>query len=97
MDEVLITVERHEQQLKTIERDLSDLREVQSEIRTMNETLVTLANELKHANQPLDKNEKKIEEIDHMPRVRLQQIVTAILSALAGAIMTAIVSGWINE
>ncbi len=97
MDEVLITVERHEQQLKTIERDLSDLREVQSEIRTMNETLVTLANELKHTNEHLDKNEKKIEEIDHMPRVRLQQIVTAILSALAGAIMTAIVSGWINE
>lgn len=96
MDEVLITVERHEQQLKTIERDLSDLREVQSEIRTMNETLVTLANELKHTNEHLDKNEKKIEEIDHMPRVRLQQIVTAILSALAGAIMTAIVSGWIN-
>ena len=97
MDEVLITVERHEQQLKTIERDLSDLREVQSEIRTMNETLVTLANELKHTNEHLDKNEKKIEEIDHMPRMRLQQIVTAILSALAGAIMTAIVSGWINE
>ena len=97
MDEVLITVERHEQQLKTIERDLSDLREVQSEIRTMNETLVKLANELKHTNEHLDKNEKKIEEIDHMPRVRLQQIVTAILSALAGAIMTAIVSGWINE
>ncbi len=97
MDEVLITVERHEQQLKTIERDLSDLREVQSEIRTMNETLVTLANELKHTNEHLDKNEKKIEEIDHMPRARLQQIVTAILSALAGAIMTAIVSGWINE
>ena len=96
MDEVLITVERHEQQLKTIERDLSDLREVQSEIRTMNETLVTLANELKHTNEHLDKNEKKIEEIDHMPRVRLQQIVTAILSALAGAIMTAIVGGWIN-
>ena len=96
MEEVLITVERHEQQLKTIERDLSDLREVQSEIRTMNETLVTLANELKHTNEHLDKNEKKIEEIDHMPRVRLQQIVTAILSALAGAIMTAIVSGWIN-
>ncbi len=96
MDEVLITVERHEQQLKTIERDLSDLREVQSEIRTMNETLVTLANEIKHTNEHLDKNEKKIEEIDHMPKVRLQQIVTAILSALAGAIMTAIVSGWIN-
>ena len=96
MEEVLITVERHEQQLKTIERDLSDLREVQSEIRTMNETLVTLANELKHTNEHLDKNEKKIEEIDHMPRVRLQQIVTAILSALAGAIMTAIVGGWIN-
>ena len=96
LDEILITMERHEQQLKGIERDLSDLREVQSEIRTMNETLVTLANELKHTNEHLDKNERKIDEIDHLPRMRLQQIVTALLSACAGAIMAALAGSWLH-
>ena len=48
MEEAQIILERHEQRLNTLERDISDLKAVQSEIRTMNETLVTLATELKH-------------------------------------------------
>ena len=43
MEEAQIILERHEQRLNTLERDISDLKAVQSEIRTMNETLVTLA------------------------------------------------------
>lgn len=46
-----LMVERHEEKIKTLERDVTALREVQSEIRAMNETLVTLATELK--NPPL--------------------------------------------
>ena len=41
MDAINIILERHDQRLKTLERDISDLREVQNEIRSMNETLVT--------------------------------------------------------
>ena len=51
MEDAQIVLERHEQQIRAIERDISDLKAVQTEIRTMNETLVTLANELKHTNQ----------------------------------------------
>lgn len=92
MEELMITLERHEQQLKTIERDLSHLREVQTEIRTMNETLVTLANELKHTNEHLDKNEQRIEELDHLPKQRYQQILTAVISAIVAAFMSAVVN-----
>ena len=53
MDAINIILERHDQRLKTLERDISDLREVQNEIRSMNETLVTLATELKHTNEHL--------------------------------------------
>ncbi len=84
MDEIYVTLERHEQKLKTLERDITDLHEVQTEIRAMNETLVALANELKHTNEHLARHEKKIEEIDSQPRQRMQQIVTAIIAALAG-------------
>ena len=34
MEEAQIILERHEQRLKTLERDISDLKAVQSEIRT---------------------------------------------------------------
>lgn len=90
MDETYITLERHEQKLKMLERDISDLREVQAEIKAMKETLLTLANELKHINEHISKQEKKIEEIDNQPRQRMQQIVTAIIAALSGGLISTI-------
>ena len=91
MEEAQIILERHEQRLKILERDVSDLKAVQAEIRTMNETLVTLANELKHTNEHLARHEQKIEDMESQPRMRIQQITTAIIAALAGGLISAII------
>ena len=87
-----VTIEGHEQRIKTLERDMSAMKEVQKEIRSMNETLVTLANELKHTNEHLERHERKIDEIDSVPKKRMQQIVTAIIAALAGGLITTIIN-----
>ena len=86
-----VIIERHEQQIKALERDMGAMKEVQSEIRSMNETLVTLANELKHTNEHLARHERRIDEIDAAPRQRMQQIATAIISALAGGLVSTII------
>ena len=91
MEEAQIVLERHEQQLKILERDISDLKAVQTEIRTMNEALVTLATELKHTNEHLARHEQKIDAIEGQPRMRMQQIVTAIIAALAGGLISAVI------
>ena len=91
MDETQIVLERHEQKINAIEKEISDLKAVQSEIRSMNETLVTLATELKHTNEHLARHERKIEEMEGQPRARMQQIVTAIIAALAGGLVSAII------
>ncbi len=91
MEEAQIILARHEQKLKTLERDVCDLKAVQAEIRTMNEALVTLATELKHTNEHLSRHEQKIDEIQSRPQARLQQIVTAIIAALAGGLISAII------
>lgn len=92
MEEAQIILERHEQRLKSIERDISDLKAVQTEIRTMNETLVTLATELKHTNEHLKRNEQKIDAIESQPRMRMQQIITAIIAAISGGFISAIIT-----
>ena len=89
--DIEVIIERHEQKIQTLERDMSAMKEVQTEIRTMNETLVTLANELKHTNEHLGRHERKIDEIDSAPKQRMQQIVTAIIAALAGGLISAII------
>lgn len=91
MEETQIVLERHEQKISAIEKEISELKAVQSEIRSMNETLVTLATELKHTNEHLARHERKIEEMEGQPRARMQQIVTAIIAALAGGLVSAII------
>ena len=91
MEELQIVLERHEQKINAIEKEISELKAVQSEIRSMNETLVTLATELKHTNEHLARHERKIEEMECQPRARMQQIVTAIIAAMAGGLISAII------
>ena len=92
MEDAQIVLGRHEQQLKTLERDISDLKAVQTEICIMNETLITLATELKHTNEHLARHEQKIDAIEGQPRMRMQQIVTAIIAALSGGLISAIIA-----
>lgn len=85
MEEMKITLERHTQQFKAVEAELSHLKSVQEEIRSMNELLITLTNELKHANEHLSRHEKKIEAIEAQPGMRLNRIVTAVIAALTSS------------
>ena len=89
MENTQIVLERHEQRIQTMERELSDLKAVQTEIRSMNETLVMRATELKHTNEHLARHERKIDEMEGQPKARLQQIVTAVIAALAGGLISA--------
>lgn len=91
MEDTQVVLERHEQRIQTLEREMLDLKAVQTEIRSMNETLVTLATELKHTNEHLARHEQKIDEIEGQPRARIQQIVTAIIAALAGGLISTII------
>ena len=92
MEATQIVLERHEQRIQTMERELSDLKAVQTEIRSMNETLVTLATELKHTIEHLARHERKIDEMESQPKARLQQIVTAVIAALAGGLISAAIA-----
>lgn len=88
MEDIEIVLERHEQRIQTLERDMTDMKTVQAEIRSMHDTLVTLTTELKHANEHLARHERKIEELKSIPGQRMQQIVTALIAALAGGMIS---------
>ena len=84
-------MERHDEKLSNIEKDIQDLKAVQSEIRSMNESLVILATELKHTNEHLERHEKKIDEIEGQPKLRIQQIISAIIAAVIGGLVSLII------
>lgn len=88
MEETEVMLARHEQRIKTLEREMAEMKTVQAEIRSMNDTLVTLTTELKHANEHLARHEQKIDEIKSVPGQRMQQLTTAVISALAGGLIS---------
>ena len=88
MEEIEVMLARHEQRIKTLEREMVEMKTVQAEIRSMNDTLVTLTTELKHANEHLARHEQKIDELKSAPGQRMQQISTAVISALAGGLIS---------
>lgn len=87
--ELEVRLENHDQHIKSMQHQIDELREVQGEIKVMSETLVTLTAEIKHTNAHLARHERQLEEIEHQPRMRLNQIITAIIAALAGALLSA--------
>ena len=92
MEDIEVKLARFEQRIETLERDVVVIKDIQTEIRTISETLVTLASEIKHTNEHLAKQEHKIDVIEQQPRQRLQQIVTAIIAALAGGLISTIIA-----
>ena len=88
MEEIDVVLERHEQRIKTLEREMSGMKEVQGEIRSMHETLVTLATELKHTNEHLKRHESQLTQLDGAPKQRLDQIAAAMIAALAGGLIS---------
>ena len=91
MEDIEVKLACFEQRIQTLERDIVVIKDIQTEIRTISETLVTLASEIKHTNEHLAKQEHKIDVIEQQPRQRLQQIVTAIIAALAGGLISAMI------
>ncbi len=92
MEDIQIILERHDQNLKSVQKQIDELRKVHTEIRTMNETLVTLANEIKHTNEHLSRHEEKIEKIENQPKDRMNQLYAAVVAALAGGLISAAIS-----
>ena len=91
MEQIEVVLAKHDQKIKGLEKEIAVLREVQAEIRTMNNALVTLATELKHINEHLRRNESKLDNIENAPRARAQAITTAVIAALAGGLISALI------
>lgn len=77
-----VTLERHEQMLKSLQKQLNELKELQKEIKVMNESLVIITNEIKHTNVALSSCEEKINKIQNTPKDRWEKVVSAVISSV---------------
>jgi len=91
MEQTEIILAHHDERISVLEREISGVKEIQAEIRTMSESLLVFAEELKHTNRHLEKQEARLSAMEDAPRVQAQKITLAVVSALSAALATAII------
>ncbi len=76
-----------EEKTKGAVRRLDRLERLTDEIHTQNERLAGLVVKLEHLTVQLEKQEKRLSEIEHVPIKRYTTVIGAIITALASAIV----------
>lgn len=87
--ERLIKIEERE---KSNTHRIDKLEKLYDTINEQNKNIAEMVVELRHTNEQLAAQSKRLDEIEKQPRTRMNQIVTAIISALIGSTISAAVA-----
>ncbi len=71
---------------------LEQINELRNENNAMKQTVTRLTTELEYTKRELEENKKQIDEIKRIPKGRMQQISSAIISAIAAGLITIIIN-----
>lgn len=83
---------RVEERAKSNNRQIEDLKPVIGEIHTMSRTMVVLAEQVKSMTENMQDLSDKVDTLEEKPSARIEQIKTAVISALAAAVFSGIAS-----
>ena len=86
-EEIYVIMERHEQKLGSLQKQLDELKAVQKEIKAMNESLIEITNEIKHTNASLLSCEAKINELQSASGRKWEKITVSLLSSVLCGIL----------
>ena len=78
-------------------RRIEALETGQRETRELVVNVARLAQNMETMAKTQDQMLERLDEIERKPGKRLEQIITAIISALAGAVITAVVAGLLTH
>ena len=83
---------QNEQRAKSNTHRIDKLEPIVNEIHTMSETMVRLVSEVQHTNENVSKIKEKVEVLESKPSARMEQIKTAIIAAIASAIIGGVIA-----
>lgn len=82
----------NEQRAKSNTHRIDKLEPIVKEIHTMSETMVRLVGEVQHTNENVSEIKEKVEVLESKPSARMEQIKTAIIAAIASAIIGGVIA-----
>ena len=82
----------NEQRSKSNTHRLDKLEPIVNEIHTMSETMVRLVSEVQHTNENVTEIKDKVEVLESKPSARMDQIKTAIITAIASGLIGGLIA-----
>lgn len=82
----------NEQRSKSNTHRIDKLEPIVNEIHTMSETMVRLVGEVQHTNENVSEIKEKVDVLESKPSARMEQIKTAIITAIAAALIGGVVA-----
>lgn len=83
---------QNEQRAKSNTHRIDKLEPIVNEIHTMSETMVRLVSEVQHTNENVSEIKEKVDVLESKPSARMEQIKTAIIAAIASAIIGGVIA-----
>lgn len=95
-DEIALCVERHQMQIKSLQHQIDDIKEVTKEIKTMSETLIVLTEELKHTNDTLKTQDGRINALELAPKNRWNTLINAVLTSVVSGLIGYVLAHFVS-
>ncbi len=95
-DEIALGVERHQMQIKSLQHQIDDIKEVTKEIKTMSETLIVLTEELKHTNDTLKTQDGRINALELAPKNRWNTLINAVLTSVVSGLIGYVLAHFVS-
>ena len=95
-DEIALGLERHQMQIKSLQHQIDDIKEVTKEIKTMSETLIVLTEELKHTNDTLKTQDGRINALELAPKNRWNTLINAVLTSVVSGLIGYVLAHFVS-
>lgn len=86
LERLALASERHEMQIRSLQHQINDVKDMTKQMKTMGDTLITLTGELKHTNESLKDHNERITNLEGVPKMRVNTVINAVLTAAASAL-----------
>lgn len=87
-EEIAVAIAEHGKEIGSLKHRMNDVEKIVNVVHQLAEEMVGLTKEIKYMNTSLASLTAKVSQLEGKPAARWETLVTGLIGALAGAIVT---------
>ena len=87
-EEIAVAIAEHGKEIGSLKHRMNDVEKIVNVVHQLAEEMVGLTKEIKYMNTSLASLTAKVSQLEGKPAARLETLVTGLIGALAGAVVT---------